>query len=156
MPLEGGAEGGVLAGMPLHAASIIARSCSASVLHGPSCRGGTDCWTEPAVSLSIIHPSKFLIKPRLPMPLYMKYGSIKGGGPEDGFKHCIELILFFSGGGHTASRGTTSREHSQPNLDQVTVTKLGDVAEFATAITPTTAGLNCRRWPITTPLSCWE
>jgi type VI secretion system secreted protein Hcp len=65
------------------------------------------------------------------MALYMKYGSIKGAVTTDGFKDWIELNSFQWGVGRaigTAARGSTSREHSEPNLSEVTVTKLSDVS----------------------------
>ncbi len=65
------------------------------------------------------------------MALYMKYGSIKGPVTTDGFKDWIELNSFQWGMGRsigTAARGSTSREHSEPSLSEVTVTKLTDVA----------------------------
>jgi type VI secretion system secreted protein Hcp len=61
----------------------------------------------------------------------MKYGSIKGAVTTEGFKDWIELTSFQWGAGRgigTAARGSTSREHSEPNLSEVTVTKVGDVA----------------------------
>jgi type VI secretion system secreted protein Hcp len=65
------------------------------------------------------------------MAIYMKYGSIKGPVTTDGFKDWIELHSFQWGVGRgigTAARGSTSREHSEPSLSEVTVTKLTDVA----------------------------
>ena len=65
------------------------------------------------------------------MALYMKYGSVKGAVTTDGFKDWIELNSFQWGVGRaigTAARGSTSREHSEPSLSEVTVTKLTDVA----------------------------
>lgn len=65
------------------------------------------------------------------MALYMKYGSIKGPVTTEGFKDWIELNSFQWGVGRaigTAARGSTSREHSEPSLSEVTVTKLTDVA----------------------------
>src|SRR6516225_6277704 len=65
------------------------------------------------------------------MALYMKYGSIKGAVTTDGFKDWIELNSFQWGVGRsigTAARGSTSREHSEPKLSEITVTKRGDVA----------------------------
>ncbi|HKM70081.1 MAG TPA: type VI secretion system tube protein Hcp [Stellaceae bacterium] len=65
------------------------------------------------------------------MALYMKYGSIKGAVTTDGFKDWIELHSFQWGIGRSigsAARGATSREHSEPSLSEVTVTKLSDVA----------------------------
>jgi type VI secretion system secreted protein Hcp len=65
------------------------------------------------------------------MALYMKYGDIKGAVTTDGFKDWIELNSFQWGASRhigTAARGSTTREHSEPNLSEVTVTKLTDVA----------------------------
>src|SRR5215203_4472158 len=65
------------------------------------------------------------------MAIYMKYGSIKGPVTTDGFKDWIELESFHWGASRhigTAARGSTSREHSEPTLAEVTVTKRTDVA----------------------------
>jgi type VI secretion system secreted protein Hcp len=65
------------------------------------------------------------------MAIYMKYGSIKGAVTTEGFKDWIELHSFQWGAGRgigTAARGSTSREHSEPNLSEVTVTKSMDVS----------------------------
>jgi type VI secretion system secreted protein Hcp len=65
------------------------------------------------------------------MAIYMKYGDVKGGVTTDGFKDWIELNSFHWGASRsigTAARGSTSREHSEPNLSEVTVTKVGDIA----------------------------
>lgn len=65
------------------------------------------------------------------MPIYMKYGSIKGSVTTDGFKDWIECQSFSWGVGRaigTAARGAYSREHSEPSLSEVSVTKLGDVS----------------------------
>src|SRR6476660_380270 len=65
------------------------------------------------------------------MAIYMKFGSIKGPVTTDGFKDWIELESFHWGSSRhigTAARGSTTREHSEPNLSEVTVTKLTDVA----------------------------
>lgn len=65
------------------------------------------------------------------MAIYMKYGSIKGAVTTDGFKDWIELGSFQWGVGRaigTAARGSTSREHSEPSLSEVTVTKVTDVS----------------------------
>src|SRR5690242_21407072 len=65
------------------------------------------------------------------MAIYMKYGSIKGAVTTDGFKDWIELSSFQWGVGRsigTAARGSTSREHSEPSLSEVSVTKLSDLA----------------------------
>jgi type VI secretion system secreted protein Hcp len=65
------------------------------------------------------------------MALYMKYGSIKGAVTTEGFKDWIEINSFqWVVGRHigTAARGHHTREHSEPNLGEVTVTKLSDIA----------------------------
>lgn len=65
------------------------------------------------------------------MALYMKYGSIKGPVTTDGFKDWIELNSFQWGVGRhigTAARGSYSREHSEPTISEVTVSKLTDVS----------------------------
>ncbi|MGD9615000.1 MAG: Hcp family type VI secretion system effector [Alphaproteobacteria bacterium] len=65
------------------------------------------------------------------MAIYMKYGSVKGPVTTDGFKDWIELESFHWGSSRhigTAARGSTSREHSEPALSEVTVTKHTDVA----------------------------
>jgi type VI secretion system secreted protein Hcp len=65
------------------------------------------------------------------MAIYMKYGSIKGPVTTDGFKDWIELQSFQWGVGRavgTAARGATSREHSEPSLSEITVTKHTDIA----------------------------
>src|SRR5690348_18124860 len=65
------------------------------------------------------------------MAIYMKYGDIKGPVTTDGFKDWIELESFHWGSSRhigTAARGSTSREHSEPTLAEVTVTKRTDLA----------------------------
>ena len=65
------------------------------------------------------------------MAIYMKYGSVKGAVTTDGFKDWIELHSFQWGVGReigSAARGSTSREHSEPTLNEVMVTKRGDVS----------------------------
>ena len=65
------------------------------------------------------------------MPIYMKYGNIKGAVTTDGFKDWIECQSFSWGVGRaigTAARGAYSREHSEPSLSEISVTKLGDVS----------------------------
>jgi type VI secretion system secreted protein Hcp len=65
------------------------------------------------------------------MAIYMKYGSINGAVTTSGFTKWIELNSFQWGAGRaigTAARGSTSREHSEPSLSEVTVTKMTDVA----------------------------
>lgn len=61
----------------------------------------------------------------------MKYGSINGPVTTKGFEKWIELSSFQWGSGRaigSAARGSTSREHSEPSLSEVTVAKLTDVA----------------------------
>lgn len=61
----------------------------------------------------------------------MKYGSINGPVTTQGFEKWIELNSFQWGSGRaigSAARGSTSREHSEPSLSEVTVAKLTDVA----------------------------
>ena len=65
------------------------------------------------------------------MAIYCKYGDIKGAVTTDGFKDWIELNSFQWGASRhigTAARGATTREHSEPSLSEVTVTKLQDVS----------------------------
>jgi type VI secretion system secreted protein Hcp len=65
------------------------------------------------------------------MAIYMKYGSIKGSVTTEGFKDWIELHSFHlhvSRAIGTAARGSTSREHSEPSLSELRVTKVSDVA----------------------------
>jgi type VI secretion system secreted protein Hcp len=65
------------------------------------------------------------------MAIYLKYGSIKGPVTTDGFKDWIELDSFHWGVGRavgTAARGSTSREHSEPSISEITVTKRSDIA----------------------------
>ncbi|MGH7064055.1 MAG: Hcp family type VI secretion system effector [Stellaceae bacterium] len=65
------------------------------------------------------------------MAIYMKYGSINGPVTTQGFEKWIELNSFQWGSGRaigSAARGSTSREHSEPSLSEVTVAKLTDVA----------------------------
>jgi type VI secretion system secreted protein Hcp len=65
------------------------------------------------------------------MAIYMKYGSIKGPVTTEGFKDWIELSSFHWGVGRaigTAARGAYSREHSEPSISEITVTKRTDVA----------------------------
>jgi type VI secretion system secreted protein Hcp len=65
------------------------------------------------------------------MAIYMKYGSIKGPVSTEGFKDWIELESFQWGAGRaigTAARGHFSREHSEPSISEIMVTKRMDVA----------------------------
>jgi type VI secretion system secreted protein Hcp len=61
--------------------------------------------------------------------IYMKYGSIDGAVSTKGFEKWIECTSFQWGVGRaigTAARGMESREHSEPNISEVVVTKLTD------------------------------
>ena|ERR1700676_3169330 len=65
------------------------------------------------------------------MALYMKYGSIKGAVTTDGFKDWIELNSFQWGVTRaigTAARHTHGREHSEPHLAEISVTKHTDLS----------------------------
>ncbi len=65
------------------------------------------------------------------MAIYMKYGSISGPVTTEGFSKWIECESFQWGVGRaigTAARGSTSREHSEPTLSEITVTKHTDSA----------------------------
>lgn len=65
------------------------------------------------------------------MAIYMKYGSIKGPVTTEGFKDWIELESFQWGVARavgTAARGAYSREHSEPTISEIVVTKRSDVA----------------------------
>jgi type VI secretion system secreted protein Hcp len=65
------------------------------------------------------------------MALYMKYGSIKGAVTTEGFKDWIELHSFQWGVSRhigTAQRSMHGREHSEPNLSEITVTKATDAS----------------------------
>ena len=65
------------------------------------------------------------------MAIYMKYGDIKGPVTTEGFKNWIELTSAQLGAHRsigTAARGSTSREHSEPSISEIVVTKLTDVA----------------------------
>jgi type VI secretion system secreted protein Hcp len=65
------------------------------------------------------------------MAIYMKYDGVKGSVTTDGFKDWIELKSFQWGMGRhigSAARGATTRGHNEPNLGEVTVTKLMDVS----------------------------
>jgi len=64
------------------------------------------------------------------MAIYLKYGSIPGAVTTAGFEKWIELSSFQWSASRaigTAARGSTSREHSEPHLSEVTVTKYMDV-----------------------------
>ena len=65
------------------------------------------------------------------MAVYMKIAAIKGSVTTEGFKDWIELESFHWGVGRavgTAARGSTSREHSEPSISEITVTKRMDLA----------------------------
>src|SRR5690348_8395842 len=65
------------------------------------------------------------------MAIYLKYGSINGPVTTGGYEKWIELESFQWGVGRaigTAARGALSREHSEPSLSEITVTKRTDVA----------------------------
>jgi type VI secretion system secreted protein Hcp len=65
------------------------------------------------------------------MAIYMKFGSVKGPVTTDGFKDWIECTSFqwnVKRNIGTAARGSSSREHSEPTISEVTVTKRTDVA----------------------------
>jgi type VI secretion system secreted protein Hcp len=65
------------------------------------------------------------------MAIYMKYGDIKGPVTTEGFKNWIELNSVQLGTHRaigTAARGSTSREHSEPSISEIVVTKPSDVA----------------------------
>src|SRR5437016_14411970 len=63
------------------------------------------------------------------MPIYMKFASINGAVTTEGFSKWIELDSFHWGVGRslgTGARGSLSREHSEPTISEVTVTKATD------------------------------
>ncbi len=65
------------------------------------------------------------------MAIYMKYGKISGAVTTAGFENWIELSSFRWGVARqigTAARGSFSREHTEPSLNEVTVTKLADIS----------------------------
>jgi len=65
------------------------------------------------------------------MAIYMNYQGIDGPVTTAGHEKWIELSSFHFGVGRaigTAQRGQTSREHSEPNLSEITVTKLADTS----------------------------
>jgi len=65
------------------------------------------------------------------MAIYMKFGSVKGHVTTDSFKDWIELDSFQWGVGRaigTAARGAQSREHSEPSLSEIVVTKHTDIS----------------------------
>ena len=65
------------------------------------------------------------------MAIYLKYDGIDGAVTTDGFSKWIELNSFQWGISRaigTAARGSLSREHSEPSISEVTVTKIMDVS----------------------------
>ena len=65
------------------------------------------------------------------MAIYMKYASIDGAVTTTGYEKWIELYSFQWGVNRsigTAARGALSREHSEPSISEIVVTKVGDVA----------------------------
>ena len=65
------------------------------------------------------------------MAIYMKFASINGAVTTEGYQKWIELDSFHWGVGRslgTAARGHLSREHSEPTLSEITVTKRTDAA----------------------------
>jgi type VI secretion system secreted protein Hcp len=65
------------------------------------------------------------------LALYLKYGAFEGSATEQGHTKWIELDSFHWGvarGIGTAARGSTSREHSEPSISEITVTKRMDKA----------------------------
>jgi len=65
------------------------------------------------------------------MAIYMKYGPIDGAVKTDGFDKWMELTSFQMGINRaigTAARGAYSRESSEPNISEITVTKLMDLS----------------------------
>jgi type VI secretion system secreted protein Hcp len=65
------------------------------------------------------------------MAIYMKYGDIKGSVTTAGYEKWIELNSFQWGVGRsigTGARGALSREHSEPSVSEIVVTKLTDVS----------------------------
>lgn len=65
------------------------------------------------------------------MPIYMKFGSIKGNVTEDKHKEWIELNSFQWGVGRSISTPVghaSNRESSSPSVSEITVTKSMDIA----------------------------
>ena len=63
------------------------------------------------------------------MAIYMKYGSLDGAVTTEGFKNWMELSSFQWGVGRslgTGARGSLSREHSEPTISEITITKVTD------------------------------
>jgi type VI secretion system secreted protein Hcp len=65
------------------------------------------------------------------MPIYMKYGSVKGDATADGHADWIELSSFQWGVGRGIGSplgGSSDRESSAPSISEITATKTSDVA----------------------------
>jgi type VI secretion system secreted protein Hcp len=65
------------------------------------------------------------------MAIYWKYGNINGPVTTDGYSKWIECNSFQFGVSRalgTAARGSLSREHSEPVIGEITLTKSVDVA----------------------------
>lgn len=65
------------------------------------------------------------------MPIYMKYGAVKGDATEEGHKDWIEIGSFQWGVGRaisTPTGGAKNRESSAPSISEITVTKGHDIA----------------------------
>jgi len=65
------------------------------------------------------------------MPIYMKFQDVKGAVTTEGFKNWIELESMQLGTHRsigTAARGATNREHSEPSISEIVVTKRTDVS----------------------------
>ena len=65
------------------------------------------------------------------MAIYMKFGDIKGSVTTDGFKDWIELGKFQWGVGrsvNSSSKGSDTREGSEPSVSEVVVSKRMDKA----------------------------
>jgi type VI secretion system secreted protein Hcp len=63
------------------------------------------------------------------MAIYLKYGGIDGPVTTEGFQKWIECNSFQWGVGRaigTGARGSLSREHSEPTISEITITKLTD------------------------------
>src|SRR5918911_2684837 len=68
---------------------------------------------------------------RLPMAIYLKYGGLEGPVTTEGFQKWIECNSFQWGVGRaigTGARGSLSREHSEPTISEITITKTTDKA----------------------------
>lgn len=65
------------------------------------------------------------------MPIYMKYGDIKGDVTAEGHKEWVELDSFHWGVGRSISNTTgrsSDRESSAPKVNDVTISKFSDVS----------------------------